>query len=114
MHGGRHLHGTQEAGGNGEPESHSGLLAWWQRRSWRMDLAVLARVRDGLKRLDEEPGSDDPVSHPQANTAHTVGVADVGAGAPSPGARAGTAAPPPAEPPAQDGGGGVLPDTAIT
>jgi hypothetical protein len=50
MHGGRHLPGTQEADGNGEPISHTGLLAWWQRRSWRMDLAVLARVRDGLKR----------------------------------------------------------------
>jgi NAD(P)H-flavin reductase/hemoglobin-like flavoprotein len=110
MHGGRHLPGTQEADGNGEPMSHGGLLAWWQRRSWRMDLAVLARVRDGLKRLDEELGFDGPVSRPPANTAHTVGAADVGASAPPPDAGAG---PPSADPPAQDGGGGVLPDPAI-
>jgi NAD(P)H-flavin reductase/hemoglobin-like flavoprotein len=116
MHGGRHLPGTQEAGGNGEPMSHGGLLAWWQRRSWRMDLAVLARVRDGLKRLDEELGFDDPVSRPPANSAHTVGVADtvgaadIEASAPPPDV---AASPPPADPPAQDGGGGVLPDPAI-
>src|SRR5579862_488946 len=50
MLGGRHLPGTQEASGSGEPTPHSGPLNWWQRRSWRMDLGVLARVRDGLKR----------------------------------------------------------------
>ena len=122
MHGGRHLPETQEADGNGEPESHSGLLAWWQRRSWRMDLAVLARVRDGLKRLDEELGFDAPVSRPRADTADsadTAGSADTvefraaGANAAAPpDAAAGPTAPPAAEPPAQ-GGGGVLPDPAI-
>jgi NAD(P)H-flavin reductase/hemoglobin-like flavoprotein len=119
MHGGRHLPGTQEADGNGEPISHSGLLAWWQRRSWRMDLAVLARVRDGLKRLDEELGFDAPASRPGANTADTVGVADTvdfgnvdASAAPPPDAAADTAAPP-AGPAAQDGGGGVLPEPAI-
>src|SRR5271168_4746119 len=76
MLGGRHLPGTQEASGSGDPAPQGGLLAWWQRRSWRMDLAVLARVRDGLKRLDEELGFDAPASRPAANTADTVGVAD--------------------------------------
>ena len=92
MHGGRHLHGTQEAGGNDEPVPQGGLLAWWQRRSWRMDLAVLARVRDGLKRLDEEPGVNDPLSAPPADSP------DI---------------PPSAAPPAPAGGGSVLPDSAI-
>jgi NAD(P)H-flavin reductase/hemoglobin-like flavoprotein len=119
MHGGRHLPRTQEADGNGEPISHSGLLAWWQRRSWHMDLAVLARVRDGLKRLDEELGFDAPVSRPGVNTADTVGVAEAvdfgnldASAAPLPDAAADTAAPP-ASPAAQDGGEGVLPDPAI-
>jgi NAD(P)H-flavin reductase/hemoglobin-like flavoprotein len=119
MHGGRHLPGTQEADGNGEPIPHSGLLAWWQRRSWHMDLAVLARVRDGLKRLDEELGFDAPVSRPGVNTADTVGVAEAvdfgnldASAAPLPDAAADTAAPP-ASPAAQDGGEGVLPDPAI-
>jgi NAD(P)H-flavin reductase/hemoglobin-like flavoprotein len=90
MQGARHLHGTREPGDNGESVPHSGLLAWWQRRSWRMDLAVLARVRDGLKRLDEEPA-----------VART----------PSADAAAVTSASPPAAASAQDGG--VLPDAVI-
>jgi len=121
MHGGRHLPGTQEADGNDEPISHGGLLAWWQRRSWRMDLAVLARVRDGLKRLDEELGFDAPPSRPAANTADPVGAADTvefgtvdASAAPPPDAVADTAAPP-AGPASHEGGGGggVLPDPAI-
>ena len=60
MHGRSHLPRTQEASGNGETMPHHGLLTWWQRRSWRMDLAVLARVRDGLKRLDAEPDGRRP------------------------------------------------------
>ena len=121
MHGGRHLPGTQEADGNGEPIPHTGLLAWWQRRSWRMDLAVLARVRDGLKRLDTELGFDAPPNRPRANSADTAGVADTvefglvdASAAPPPDAEADTAAPP-VEPAAEDGsgGGGVLPDPAI-
>src|ERR1700684_491797 len=76
MHGVRQVHRTQEADNNSEPVPNSGLLAWWQRRSWRMDLAVLARVRDGLKRLDEELGFGAPASRPRANTADTVGDAD--------------------------------------
>jgi NAD(P)H-flavin reductase/hemoglobin-like flavoprotein len=55
MHGVRQVHRTQEADDSSEPVPHSGLLAWWQRRSWHVDLAVLARVRDSLRRLDEEP-----------------------------------------------------------
>jgi NAD(P)H-flavin reductase/hemoglobin-like flavoprotein len=68
MPGRRHLPGAQEASGNGEPMSRHGLLAWWQRRSRRMDLEVLARVRDGLKRLDAEPGGG-PVAPPPSGTA---------------------------------------------
>jgi NAD(P)H-flavin reductase/hemoglobin-like flavoprotein len=135
MPGGRHLHQTQEADDSGEPISHSGLLAWWQRRSWRMDLAVLARVRDGLNRLDEEPGLDNQVSRPPADTAHTASVWDAKAGTAPVEAGVGTALPspvaprthaPPATPatPASStahatpaspaaAGGGVLPDPAI-
>ena len=124
MHGGRHLHGPQEAGGNDEPVPPGGLLAWWQRRSWRMDLAVLARVRDGLKRLDEEPGVNDPLSAPTADTpdipdtaaAETLPTADPRAPAAltAPAAPAGHTAPAaPAGRTAPAGGGGVLPDAAI-
>jgi NAD(P)H-flavin reductase/hemoglobin-like flavoprotein len=111
MHGARHLHGTQEAGDNGDLVPHSGLLAWWQRRCWRMDLAVLARVRDGLKRLDEEPGPDGPASPPLASPPQTNAPL---ANAPlANAARTGhvTVVRPTADRPAQDGG--VLPDAAI-
>jgi NAD(P)H-flavin reductase len=89
-----------------------------------MDLTVLARVRDGLKRLDDELGFDRPASPPGADTADTAGAA---ATDPPPNAplldvppldtAAGTAVPPAASS-AQDegqdhGGGGVLPDPAI-
>jgi NAD(P)H-flavin reductase/hemoglobin-like flavoprotein len=118
MHGGRHLHGTQEAGGNDEPVPQGGLLAWWQRRSWRMDLAVLARVRDGLKRLDEEPGVNDPLSAPPADTPDTPDIPATAAAETPPTADPRAPAAPPAPsappaPPAPDGGGGVLPDAAI-
>src|ERR1700677_1451665 len=73
MLGGRHLPGTQEASGSGDPAPQGGLLAWWQRRSWRMDLAVLARVRDGLKRLDAELGFDGSTRLPPGDVA---GAAD--------------------------------------
>src|SRR5271155_3851157 len=118
MLGGRHLPGTQEASGSGDPAPQGGLLAWWQRRSWRMDLTVLARVRDGLKRLDAELGFDGSTRPPPADAA---GTAD---GGPSPppldgppldalplGAGGGPVA---ADPPAQDAPAGVLPDAAIT
>ena len=73
MHGRSHLPRTQEASGNGETMPHHGLLTWWQRRSWRMDFAVLARVRDGLKRLDAEPDGDAPASVPLPDTAGEEG-----------------------------------------
>ena len=110
MLGGRHLPGTQEASGSGEPTPHSGPLSWWQRRSWRMDLGVLARVRDGLKRLDADLDFDGPTRLPPADM---VGTADEEPSAPPLDAEAGTAAPPPADPPAQDAPAGVLPDAAI-
>jgi NAD(P)H-flavin reductase/hemoglobin-like flavoprotein len=58
-----------ETQAGGDPVSPHGILAWWQRRSWRMDLASLARVRDGLRRLQAEPSGGRPVSVPPAGTA---------------------------------------------
>ena len=43
--------------------------AWWRMRSWRKDLDVLARLRDGLQALPDVPSGDDqpPVAaHPPA------------------------------------------------
>ena len=109
MPGRRHLPGAQEASGNGGPMSRHGLLAWWQRRSRRMDLEVLARVRDGLKRLDAEPGGG-PVIPTPAGTAGVPAsaptLADTGAGAETP-ALAGAPVQAPAAP------ADLLPDAAI-
>jgi hypothetical protein len=69
MLGRRHLPGTQEASGNTEPMSRHGLLTWWQHRSRRMDLEVLARVREGLNGLDTEPNGAGSVSPSPAGTA---------------------------------------------
>ena len=108
MLGRRHLPGTQEASGNGEPMSRYGLSAWWQRRSWRMDLEVLARVRDGLKGLEAEPDGADPVSLPPADSA------DERASAPPPtDAETGAEAPAPGDARAQDRAADLLPDSAI-
>src|SRR5258708_346301 len=43
-------------------------FGWWRARSWRADLAVLARVRNGLQALpDAEPAADDAAAaEPQA------------------------------------------------
>ena len=109
MPGRRHLPGAQEASGDGEPMSRHGLLAWWQRRSRRMDLEVLARVRDGLKRLDAEPGGG-PVTPPPAGTAGAPAsaptLAGTGAGTETP-ALAGAPVQAPAAP------ADLLPDAAI-
>ena len=110
MPGRRHLPGPQEANGNGEAMSRHGLLAWWQRRSWRMDLEVLARVRDGLKRLDAEPDGHGSVSFPPA--AGTAGGRRASA-APPGDAGTGTEALAPACAPAQDTAADLLPDAAI-
>jgi NAD(P)H-flavin reductase/hemoglobin-like flavoprotein len=83
MPGRRPLPGAQEASGDGEPMSRHGLLAWWQRRSRRMDLEVLARVRDGLRRLDAEPGGG-PVTPPPAGTTGTPASAPTLADAETP------------------------------
>ena len=108
MPGGSHLSGTQEASGNGEATSHHGLLAWWQRRSWRMDFAVLARVRDGLKRLDAEPDGHEPARVPLPDTA-----GDGESAPPPPEAETCAEAPSPADPAAQDVTADVLPDSAV-
>ena len=116
MLGGRHLPGTQEASGSEKPRS--GGLNWWQRRSWRMDLAVLSRVRDGLKRLDAELDFDRSTRFPSADLAGTADPDVAGTTDKDPSARpldaeAGTSAPAPADPPAQDAPASVLPDAAI-
>jgi NAD(P)H-flavin reductase/hemoglobin-like flavoprotein len=82
MHGARPQHHTQDTGDNSEPTPHTGLLAWWQRRSWRVDLAVLARVRDGLNRLDEEPAISAQVDNPPANATLSERIAEAGASVP--------------------------------
>jgi len=106
MPGRSHLPGTQEASGDGEGMPQHGLLAWWQRRSWRVDFAVLARVRDGLKRLDAEPDGDGPAVVPVPD------AAGEGASQP-PEAEPCAEAPAPAEPAAQDVAADVLPHTAV-
>ena len=107
MLGRRHLPGTQEACGNGEPMSRHGLLTWWQHRSWRMDLEVLARVRDDLKRPDTEPDGG-------SVSLSLAGTDDERASAPPPAdAETGTEAPAPAAAPAQETAADLLPDSAI-
>ena len=108
MLGRRHLPGTQEASGNGEPMSRHGLLTWWQHRSRRMDLEVLARVREGLNRLDTEPDGAGSVSPPPAGTADERASAP-----PAADAETGTEAPAPAAAPAQETAVDLLPDSAI-
>jgi NAD(P)H-flavin reductase/hemoglobin-like flavoprotein len=51
-------------------------LAWWRLRSWKKDLDLLARLRDGLKALPDEPdepGSPDPMA--EASEASEAGAA---------------------------------------
>src|SRR5690348_5300057 len=100
MPGRRHLPGAHEAIGSGEPTSRHGLLTWWQRRSRRADLAVLARVRDGLKRLHAEPDGEGHASPQLAEP-------------PALEAEACPAPPPPAPPSGPEDSGDLLPDSAI-
>ena len=39
--------------------SGGGSSAWWRMRSWRKDLEVLARLRDGLQAIPDVPSGDD-------------------------------------------------------
>jgi NAD(P)H-flavin reductase/hemoglobin-like flavoprotein len=103
----RNLPETQ-VGGDGEPVSRHGVLAWWQRRSWRTDLAALARVRDGLRRLETEPGGRRPVSVPPAGTAGAEMAAE-----PSVDLVRDPEASSAVDLPAPEAGAGVLPDAAI-
>ena len=45
-------------------KNHPGSLPWWRTRTWKVDLAILAKVREGLKALPSEPpgeaGEDEP------------------------------------------------------
>ena len=108
MLGRRDSPGTHEASSNGDPMTRHGTLAWWQRRSWRMDLAVLARVRDGLRRLDAEPDGHGSASLPPADT-----VDERASTRPPLDAETCAEAPSPADPPAQETAEGVLPDSAL-
>src|ERR1051326_8030986 len=103
MPGRRHLPGAHEAIGSGEPTSRHGLLTWWQRRSRRTDLAVLARARDGLRRLDAEPDGEGRASPQPAEPP----ALDAEACPPA------SPAPPPAAPSAPEDSADLLPDSAI-
>ncbi len=93
---------------DGEPMPRHAMLAWWQRRSWRKDLAVLARVRDGLRRLDTEPGDGKPEGDPPADAAAAVTPVE------SPEDFADeVAAPSSAGQDTQEAGDGILSDSAI-
>jgi NAD(P)H-flavin reductase/hemoglobin-like flavoprotein len=41
----------------GRSSGEAAPLTWWRTRSWRKDLAVLARIRHGLKSLDDDQDS---------------------------------------------------------
>jgi NAD(P)H-flavin reductase/hemoglobin-like flavoprotein len=54
---------------NGEPGRDRRAFGWWRARSWRIDLAVLGRVRNGLLALpDAEPPPEDGASPPEVST----------------------------------------------
>jgi NAD(P)H-flavin reductase/hemoglobin-like flavoprotein len=54
---------------NGEQGRDRRALGWWRARNWRIDLAVLTRVRNGLRALpDAEPTPDDGASQPDQST----------------------------------------------
>jgi NAD(P)H-flavin reductase/hemoglobin-like flavoprotein len=96
------------AGRDGEAVPRHGVLAWWQRRSWRMDLAALARVRDGLSRLETEPVGRGPGIVPLAGTAGAEAGAELSmepVRAPEVSPAAGV--------PVPEAGAAVLPDSAI-
>jgi NAD(P)H-flavin reductase/hemoglobin-like flavoprotein len=94
--------------GDGEPVPRHGVLAWWQRRSWRKDLAALARVRDGLRRLDLEPSDGKPECVPPIGTAAAGVPAE-----PSEDLTGEAAAPSSAGRYTPEAGDGALPDSAI-
>lgn len=45
--------------GGDAPKPQHGQLAWWRLRSWRKDVDVLSRVRDGLRNLPDSADEDD-------------------------------------------------------
>jgi NAD(P)H-flavin reductase/hemoglobin-like flavoprotein len=45
--------------GGDAPKPQHGQLAWWRLRSWRKDVDVLSRVREGLQNLPDSAGEDD-------------------------------------------------------
>jgi NAD(P)H-flavin reductase/hemoglobin-like flavoprotein len=103
----RNLPETQVVGGQDHSSGH-GLVAWWQSRSWRADLAVLTRVRDGLRRLDTSPGG-----LPGASV-RPAGTADMGASTtPAPELEAAPQEPGSAAVPALAADVSPLPDAAI-
>src|SRR5260370_6130883 len=54
--------------GHGEQGSDRRAFGWWRTRSWRIDLAVLARVRTGLLALpDAEPAAEDGATPPDGS-----------------------------------------------
>jgi NAD(P)H-flavin reductase/hemoglobin-like flavoprotein len=78
-------------------------LAWWRLRSWRKDLDLLTRLRDGLKALPDDPPEDSqpeaasPPDDPSASAGREPGVpADVPADETGSPADPGSAGPDPA------------------
>ena len=55
-------------------------LAWWRLRSWKKDLELLARLRDGLRALPDDPETDDDPAgdHPAADAEATAEASEPG------------------------------------
>ncbi len=70
--------------GGDAPKTHR-QLAWWRLRSWRKDVDVLARVRDGLQNLPDSTGeADEPASELPRPDESTPRGASAEAPSPSP------------------------------
>jgi NAD(P)H-flavin reductase/hemoglobin-like flavoprotein len=84
-------HGNQ----GGRPNGEAAPLTWWRSRSWRKDLAVLARIRHGLKMLDHEDETEqDGATGPEAFGAGTLAAPTALAPPPAPTTPALAPAPP--------------------
>ncbi|HEU5416221.1 MAG TPA: hypothetical protein VFV41_00930 [Streptosporangiaceae bacterium] len=47
-------------------------LAWWRLRSWKKDLDLLTRLRDGLRALPDDPDFPDQLAEPGTAEAGTA------------------------------------------
>lgn len=60
-----------EPDGGGTPKRSRSPFGWWRLRSWRKDVALLARVRAGTPYLDDDPGDETRERQPAAGQAST-------------------------------------------